>query len=139
MNTIGELIDALLVSDTDCLWLDMVVGHTDAETMTQFRALPIVAENLTMFSGVIAEQIRAYLTGVDNEERFASILAEGHALFMATWELVKDHNIPKEVVDVPISYGEMAERAGVVKITDGVVSLTEAGRKMAQEMKEAIE
>lgn len=129
MNTIGEVIDALMASDTDCLWLDMVVGHTDADTMTQFRALPICPENLAIFSGAIAEQIRGYLVGVFTEERFASALQEGHALFQATWELVKDHGISKDVVDIPISYGEMAERAGVVKITDGMVSLEGIMRK----------
>lgn len=131
LKTIGELIDALLNSETSCIWLNMVCRHTDADTMAQFRALPILPENIQIFSQTIAAQIRAYLVGVCTEERFESIHSEGKEFFEAVWQIVKDMGIPREAVCVPISYTDMAVEAGVVTVNDGMVSLTDAGRQTA--------
>ncbi len=127
MNTIGELIDALN-SKTSCVWLNMICRHTDEETMTQFRALPIVEENVSIFCQTIASQIRSYLTGVIEEEYFESIHKEGREFFEEVWNILKDSGIPKSSVCVPISYVDIAVEAGIVEVTDGMVSLTEASK-----------
>jgi len=135
MKTIGELIDALLESETPCTWLSMVCSNTDADVMVQFRGLPIVPENIQIFSQTIAAQIRAYLAGVCTEEHFESIHREGREFFETVWQMVKDMGIPREAVCVPISCGDMAVEAGIVTIDDGVVSLTEAGGQAALDFK----
>ena len=131
MKTIGELIDVLLNSETSCIWLSMVCRNTDADTMAQFRALPILPENVQILSQTIAAQIRAYLAVVSTEERFESIHREGEEFFEAVWQIVKDVGIPREAVCVPISYTDMAVEAGVVTVNDGMVSLTDPGRQAA--------
>ena len=135
MNTIGELIDTLLNSEMDCTWLSMVCRHTDQETMAQFRALPIVEQNVLIFCQTVASQIRSYLASVYTEEHFESIHKEGREFFEGVWNLVKDFGFSKTSVCVPISYTDMAVEAGVVQVEDGMVSLTEVGETMAENLK----
>lgn len=138
MNTIGDLIISLKESGVSCVWMNMMCKHSNQEGLAALKSLPIREDVVAQFCLSVVGEIRSYLSGVDTEEGFASILKEGHEFLDATFDLVKDKGVRKEAVCIPISYAEMAEQAGVVQIKDGMVSLTEQGAAMAKDLKDEI-
>ena len=96
MDSMGQLIDALRESGVRTLWLGLACRHTDPKEMVQFLTLPIVAENVLVLSEAIAAEIRSYLVGVSMEALFERTLREGHELFQAMYQLVKDKGIPEK-------------------------------------------
>lgn len=137
MNTIGDLMTSLEESEVPCIWMSMMCRHSDQEGLAVLKSLPLREDFVAYFCLSVVGEIRSYLSGIDTEERFASILKEGHEFLEAVFERVKEKGIRKESVCIPISYAEMAEQAGVVQIKDGMVSLTEKREAMAKEITEA--
>ncbi len=139
MNTIGDLMVSLRKSGAPCFWMGMMCRRSSEEVLATLKGLPICEDNVARFCLSVVAEIQNCLIGVDTEERFASILKEGHEFLEAVFEQVKDKGIRKELVcNIPISYSEMAEQAGVVQINDGMVSLTEEGEVMAKEISNSI-
>lgn len=139
MNTIGDLMISLRESGVPCLWMGMMCRRSDQEGLAVLKSLPIREDVVVYFCLSVVGEIQNYLVGVDTEERFDSVLKEGHEFLEAVFEQVKDKGIRKEVVcNIPISYSEMAEQAGIVQIKDGMVSLTEEGEVLAQEISNSI-
>ena len=134
MNTIGELMNELRDSGASCLWMNMMCRRADPDGLAALKQLSLTEGHVAYFCLSIAGTIREYLAGATSEDHYNSVSEEGRQFLEQVYEKVKDKGISKESVCVPISFVDMAVQAGVVKVEDGMVSLTDSGRAVVEKL-----
>ena len=142
MTTMGEFLDLLAKSNniSGRLFLEWACRKVDPDNLRQFRACPFCKNGVTGLLTVLIPTMAECITMHDDLELYRSESRGAHEFLQELHRLACDEGIliGIEEVDVPLTYTEMAVAAGVAKVTDGMVSLTEHGEAVARQVEEEI-
>jgi hypothetical protein len=148
-KTLGDLVSALRQAlehpeDLNLLGAGFWIDHVKQEhgdVWDEVMTWPLDAANVLTLAGPLTDVIQYEIGGRSDQESYDDARNRGHAFLKLIHAKARELgvDVPLEQIDVPLTPSETMEQAGMVKIVDGRVHLTEEGLAAAHEVQGQID
>ncbi|MDP1815181.1 MAG: hypothetical protein Q8K92_12095 [Leadbetterella sp.] len=136
LKTLGDFVELLRQSQNLFVesWLSRLQYEVGEKEWQESMAFDLNASTIIALADAVATLLFNRLAGICTEELYERTLREGHDLLKEIHQRATEQGIDVSLqqIDRPLTYTEMAEAAGIIKVENGMVSLTKQGERTAK-------
>jgi len=133
-KTIQDFVEVLRQSQVLELRFWLSILEERSEHWQKVLEWPLDADSIVVLADNFATLLTERLLGICIEHLYEKTRQESHEILKEIHRLAAEQGININInrIDRPLTYTEAAEATGIVKVENGMVSLTEGGERVAQ-------
>ena len=133
-KTLRDFVGVLRQSQVSQMQFWLSILEERSEQWQETLEWPLEADSIVVLADGFATLLAERLLGICTEQLYERTRREGHAILEEIHRLAAEQGIDINInrIDRLLTYTEAAEAAGIVKVENGMVSLTKQGEMTAQ-------